>query len=91
MFRIQSKSKSLKLQRETVRVISASALSAVQGGTIVGAPGTVQQLTQGDGQNGCVPQLSGGAGTGRSWGAFDCEGTVLETSRINVPSLILHP
>lgn len=33
MFRSQSKSKSLKVQRETVRVLSASALESAQGGT----------------------------------------------------------
>lgn len=83
MFRSQSKSKSLKVQRETVRVLSASALESAQGGTFQGATAACEIATR---QATCPnPQLSGGQGTGQSLTAAGGCGQIEITTGVGLP------
>jgi hypothetical protein len=87
MFRSKSKSKSLKVQRETIRVLAGSQLTFAQGGTLT--PGTIQVVTYREGQNGCSPQIGGGNGSSESNLFIGCEGGILETSGLINPRPII--
>jgi hypothetical protein len=85
MFRSQ-KSKSLKVQRETVRILAGSQLASAQGGGRVGFDGPIQSGAT-VAHTGCINDcLSGGVGTGVSQSAPGACPPVLTG-----PSIIVNP
>jgi hypothetical protein len=91
MFRSQ-KSKSLKVQRETVRVLAGSQLASAQGGTLQvggrfeGVTGDCQVLTQGQ----ACTQLGGNNDTtiSRTAAGGGCGTIPITSGRVLPPSLL---
>jgi hypothetical protein len=69
MFRSQSKSKSLKIQRETVRVLAGSQLASAQGGGPFVFDGPVIIITGGNNSACLADCLGGGVSGGPSMSA----------------------